>query len=68
MDTPQIVIKRVGPVPGRAPHDASIITIPFRIEVETPEGPAVLNLSPSAVPVLAVELEIWMKARGSHRV
>ena len=66
MDTAQIVIKRVGPVSNGGLREANVTIIPFRIEVETPEGPAVLNLSPSAVPVLAAELERWMKARGSR--
>jgi hypothetical protein len=64
MDTPGILIKRAGPLSSRRPRDNQITAIHFRIEVETPEGPAVLNLSPSAVSVLATELEIWMKASG----
>ena len=64
MDTPQIVIKRVGPVTSRKPAEGPTTTIPFRIEVETPEGTTLLTLSPDAARELAAELAIWLKARG----
>jgi len=58
-----ITITRVGPSTG-SPSTDSTTTIFARIEVGTPEGPAVLNLSRAAAEVLAEELAKHLKARG----
>jgi hypothetical protein len=56
-----IVITRAGPLTSRGPTGPTTTT-PFVIEVETPEGHAILSLSPTAVAVLAEELQAYLKA------
>lgn len=60
-------ITRVGPISSRPSSSAKepTTTTPFRIEVGTPEGPAVLSLSPSAAAELSAELVRWLQVRGS---
>jgi hypothetical protein len=60
MTTKQIAILRAGPPTSRGPK-APDTTTPFVIEVETHDGPAVLQIGPQAVAVLAEELAGYMK-------
>jgi hypothetical protein len=60
MPTKQIAILRAGPPTSRGPK-APDTTTPFVIEVETHEGPAVLQIGPQASAVLAKELAGYLK-------
>ena len=55
MTTKQIAILRVGPPTSGEPK-APDTTTPFVIEVETHDGPAVLQIGPQVTAVLAEEL------------
>jgi hypothetical protein len=65
MHEKQIVITRAGPLTSRGPTGPTT-TMHLVIEVETPEGPAVLSLSPDAVAVLAEELARWLQVHRSQ--
>jgi hypothetical protein len=60
MTVKQIAILRAGPPSSRGPK-APDTTTPFVIEVETPEGPAVLQIGPQAAAVLAEEIATYLK-------
>ena len=61
MTTPrQIAILRAGPPSSRG-SKAPDTTTPFVIEVETPEGLAVLQIRPQAAAVLAEEIAMYLK-------
>jgi hypothetical protein len=60
-----IIITRAGPMTSEPAGD-STTTILVRIEVETPDGQAILNLSRAAAEVLAEELSKHLQARGSQ--
>jgi hypothetical protein len=62
--TRNITILRAGPLTSTSQETTT--TIFARIEVATPEGPAVLNLSRDAAEVLAEELSKYLQARGSR--
>jgi hypothetical protein len=55
MTTKYIAILRAGPPTSREPK-APDTTTPFVIDVETHDGPAVLQIGPQAAAVLAEEL------------
>jgi hypothetical protein len=55
-----IAILRAGPPTSRGPM-APDTTTPFVIEVESHEGPAVLQIVPQAAAVLAEELAGYLK-------
>src|SRR5262249_50436239 len=59
----EIVIRRAGPPTSRGPK-ALNTTIPFRIEVETLDGPGALTVAPQAAAVLAQELARYLKQHG----
>ena len=60
MTTKQIAILRAGPPTSGGPK-APDTTTPFVIEVESHEGPAVLQIGPQAAAVLAEELATYLK-------
>jgi len=60
MTTKYIVILQAGPPTSRGPKAADTTT-PFVIDVETHEGPAVLQVGPQAATVLAEELAGYVK-------
>lgn len=57
------LITRVGPMTGK-PAKGPTTPVPFRIEVEMANGPAILSLSPSAAAELWGELDLYLQAHG----
>jgi hypothetical protein len=58
----QIMITKIGSAVSEP--QGSTPAIPFRAEVQTDDGPMVLNLTQNAAAELKVELEKYLQARG----
>jgi hypothetical protein len=59
------LIVSIGPISaGEKPQMGPIHTIPFRIEVHTAAGQAVLELTQSAAVELVEQLSIYLRAHG----
>jgi hypothetical protein len=56
---PIIAILRAGPFASGAPKSPAT-SVPFVIEIETPDGPAILQVGPQATAVLAEEMATYL--------
>jgi hypothetical protein len=61
-----MITKIGGPIVERS-ASGSNEGIPFRTEVQTADGPAVLSLTPNAAAELKKELETYLRLRGASK-
>ncbi len=60
-----IAILRAGPLTSPGPTGPAT-NVPFVIEIETQDGPAMLQVGPQAVAVLADEMALYLKQHKSN--